>query len=98
LVVAQVPGLRRAKAKQTVKRTVEALMAAIDGYRSRAATAGRIVERVGAGCFGFWLVRLLARRGVETYVMKTGSANNDCPLSPMHEGALSRGGDAAAFS
>ena len=71
VVAAQVPGLPRAKAKQTVKPTVEALMAAIDGYRSRAAAAGRIVERViatyEAGWPGFWLARWLARRGVETY-------------------------------
>src|SRR5215831_8654030 len=72
VVAAQVPGLPHAKAKRTVKPTVEALMAAIDGYRSRAAAAGRIVERMiatyEAGWSGFWLVRWLARRGVETHV------------------------------
>ena len=81
VVAAQVPGLPYAKAKQTVKPTVEALMAAIDGYRSRAATAGRIVERViaayEAGWSGFWLVRWLARRGVETYVIQPSSVPVD---------------------
>ena len=46
VVAAQVPGLPHAKAKRTVKPTVEALIAAIDGYRSRTAAAGRIVESV----------------------------------------------------
>ena len=81
VVAAQVPGLPRAKAKQTVKPTVEALMAAIDGYRSRAAAAGRIVERViatyEAGWSGFWLARWLARRGVETYVIQPSSVPVD---------------------
>src|SRR5215469_612035 len=81
VVAAQVPGLPRAKAKQTIKPTVEALMAAIDGYRSRAAAAGCIVERVivtyEAGWSGFWLVRWLARLGVETYVIQPSSVPVD---------------------
>ena len=81
VVAAQVPGLPHAKAKRTVKPTVEALMAAIDGYRSRAAAAGRIVERViatyEAGWSGFWLARWLARRGIETYVIQPSSVPVD---------------------
>src|SRR5215813_6359196 len=81
VVAAQVPGLPHAKAKRTVKPTVEALIAAIDGYRSRATAAGRIVERViatyEAGWSGFWLARWLARRGVETYVIQPSSVPVD---------------------
>jgi len=40
VVAAQVPGLPHAKAQRTVKPTVEPLIAAIDGYRFRAAAAG----------------------------------------------------------
>lgn len=81
VVAAQVPGLPHAKAKRTVKPTVEALIAAIDGYRSRAAAAGRIVERViatyEAGWSGFWLARWLARHGIETYVIQPSSVPVD---------------------
>ena len=81
VVAAQVPGLPHAKAKRTVKPTVEALIAAIDGYRSRAAAAGRIVERViaiyEAGWSGFWLARWLVRRGIETYVIQPSSVPVD---------------------
>jgi transposase len=41
VVAAQVPGLPRVKAKQTIEPTAEALLAAIDGYRHRARAAGR---------------------------------------------------------
>ena len=81
VVAAQVPGLPHAKAKRTVEPTAEALMVAIDSYRSRAAAAGRIVERViaiyEAGWSGFWLARWLARRGVETYVIQPSSVPVD---------------------
>jgi len=73
-LAAQVPGLPHAKAKRTIEPTAEALMAAIDGYRFRANAAGCFVERViatyEAGWSGLWLVRCLARRGVETHVIQ----------------------------
>ena len=81
VVAAQVPGLPHAKAKRTIEPTAEALMVAIDSYRSRAAAAGRVVERViavyEAGWSGFWLVRWLARHGVETYVIQPSSVPVD---------------------
>lgn len=81
VLAAQVPGLPHAKAKQTIEPTAEALMAAIDGYRSRANAAGCFVERViatyEAGWSGFWLVRWLARRGVETHVIQPSSVPVD---------------------
>ncbi len=46
VLVAQVPGLARVKAKQTIEPTAEALLAAIGGYRRRARGA---VERVVGG-------------------------------------------------
>src|SRR3954468_6322658 len=45
---AQVPGLLRVKAKQTIEPKAEALLAAIDGYRDRSRAVGRTVERVVA--------------------------------------------------
>src|SRR5215510_10490612 len=46
VLAAQVPGLPHTKAKRTVDPEAEALMAAIAGYRSRAAAMGRSIERV----------------------------------------------------
>src|SRR5262245_55393827 len=46
VLAAQVPGLPHTKAKRTVDPEAEALMAAIAGYRSRAAAMGRRIERV----------------------------------------------------
>ena len=46
VLAAQVPGLPRTKAKRTVDPDAEALLAAIAGYRTRAAAAGRSIERV----------------------------------------------------
>ena len=67
VLAAQVPGLLRTKAKQTIEPTAEALMVAIDGYRAHAAAAGHVVERVvtgyEAGWSGFWLAHLPWRRG-----------------------------------
>src|SRR5271156_5682694 len=40
VLAAQVPGLPRTKAKRTINPEVEALLAAITGYRARAAAAG----------------------------------------------------------
>ena len=81
VLAAQVPGLPRVKAKQSIEPTAEALLAAIDGYRDRARAAGRTVERVvaiyEASWSGFWLARWLARRGVETHVVQPSSVPVD---------------------
>ena len=72
VLAAHIPGLPGVKAKRSIKPTPEALMAAIDGYRVRAEKAGRNVNRViavyEAGWSGFWLVRWLAKYGIETQV------------------------------
>jgi transposase len=77
VLAAQVPGLARVKAKQTIEPTFEALLAALQGYRERANSAGRHVERViatyEAGWSGFWLARLLATHGVEVQVVQPSS-------------------------
>lgn len=77
VLAAQVAGLARVKAKQTIEPTAEALLVAIQGYRERATAAGRHVERViatyEAGWSGFWLARWLAAHGVETYVVQPSS-------------------------
>src|SRR5262249_23205516 len=71
VLAAQVPGLPHTKAKRTVDPKAEALMAAIAGYRSRAAAMGRSIGRViavyEAGWSGFWLARWLKRHNVEVY-------------------------------
>jgi transposase len=81
VLAAQVPGLPHTKAKRTIEPTPEALIAAIDGYRSRAASAGRTVERMiatyEAGWSGFWLARWLAVRGVEVHVVQPSSVPVD---------------------
>jgi hypothetical protein len=46
--------LARVKAKQTIEPTFEALLVALQGYRERANSAGRHVERVIATYEGFW--------------------------------------------
>src|SRR5260370_4882965 len=77
VLAAQVPGLPKTKARQTIAPTAEALMAAIDGYRRRAAAVGHAFERViaiyEAGWSGFWLARSLAARGVEAHVVQPSS-------------------------
>src|SRR6476660_5089245 len=69
VLAAQIPGLPGVKAKRSIDPTPEALMAAIENYRARAEKAGRNVDRViavyEAGWSGFWLVRWLAKHGVE---------------------------------
>src|SRR6188508_3420405 len=71
VLAAQVPGLPHTKASRTVD-PAEALLAAIAGYRARAAAAGRSIERMiavyEAGWSGFWLARWLVRHGVEVHV------------------------------
>ena len=46
VLAAQVPGLPRTKAQRTIEPNKNALLAAIDGYRARAAAVGYAVERV----------------------------------------------------
>src|SRR6266851_4651973 len=81
VLAAQVPGLPRVKAKQTIEPRTEALLAAIDGYRDRSRAAGRTTERVvaiyEAGWSGFWLARWLAQHGVETHVVQASSVPVD---------------------
>ena len=82
VLAAQVPGLPRVKAKQSIEPTAEALLAAIDGYRERARAAGRSVERVvatyEASWSGFWLARWLLRRGVgDAHVVQPSSVPVD---------------------
>ena len=66
---------------QRAGRSAEALLAAITGYRTRAAATGRSIERViavyEAGCSGFWLARWLMRHGVEVYVIQPSSVPVD---------------------
>ena len=70
VLAAQIPGLPGVKAKRSTEPAPEALMAAIENYRTRAVKAGRNVERVvaiyEAGWSGFWLARWLAQYGIET--------------------------------
>jgi transposase len=81
VLAAQVPGLPHTKAKRSIDPKAEALMAAIAGYRARAATTGRSIERViavyEAGWSGFWLARWLMRHGVEVYVIQPSSVPVD---------------------
>ena len=81
VLAAQIPGLPGVKAKRSIEPTPEALMAAIASYRARAETAGRNVDRVvtvyEAGWSGFWLVRWLAKYGVETHVIQPSSVPVD---------------------
>jgi transposase len=77
VLAAQVPGLPKTKAKQSIPPEADALMAAIDGYRQRAAVAGQSIERVitiyEAGWSGFWLARWLIARGVDAHVVQPSS-------------------------
>ena len=61
VLAAQVPGLPHTKAKRTIDPEAGALLAAIAGYRARAAATGHSIERViavyEAGWSGFWLAR-----------------------------------------
>lgn len=81
VLAAQVPGLANVKNKRTIEPTVEALMAAIDGYRARAAKTGRKVQRIiatyEAGWSGFWLARWLMRQAIETHVIQPSSVPVD---------------------
>jgi transposase len=81
VLATQIPGLPGVKAKRSIEPTPEALMAAIGSYRVRAGKAGRYVDRViavyEAGWSGFWLVRWLAKYGIETHVIQPSSVPVD---------------------
>src|SRR6476619_1833389 len=78
---AQGPGLPQTKAQRTIEPNKNALSAAIDGYRARAAAVGYTVDRVittyEAGWSGFWLARWLMRHGVEVDVFQPASVPVD---------------------
>jgi transposase len=77
VLAAQAPGLPKTKARQVIAPTTDALVAALDGYRRRAAAVGRTFERVitiyEAGWSGFWLARWLVAHGVEAHVVQPSS-------------------------
>ena len=81
VLAAQVPGLLHTKSKRTINPEADALLAAIAGYRARAAATGRRIERViamyEAGWSGFWLARWLMRHGVEVHVIQPSSVPVD---------------------
>jgi len=81
VLAAQVPGLPRTKAQRTIEPNKTALLAAIDGYRARAAALGYSVERVittyEAGWSGFWLARWLVAQGIEVHVVQPSSVPVD---------------------
>ena len=76
VVGSQVPGVAR-RSKHGIKARWEELVALLDRLRRRAEAAGKRVDRVvlayEAGRDGFWLARLLARRGIEVHVMQPSS-------------------------
>jgi transposase len=81
VLAAQVPGLPQTKAQRTIEPNKNALLAAIDGYRARAAAVGYAVDRVittyEAGWSGFWLARWLVAQGVEVHVVQPSSVPVD---------------------
>jgi transposase len=81
VLAAHVPGLVGSKPRRTLAPSPEALLEAVEGYRSRAARAGRNVDHVvlvyEAGYSGFWLARWLARHSVETFVIQPSSVPVD---------------------
>src|ERR1700733_4504068 len=81
VLAAQVPGLPRTKAQRTIEPNKNALLAAIDGYRARAAAVGYTVDRVitgyEAGWSGFWLARWLVAQSVEVHVVQPSSVPVD---------------------
>ncbi len=67
-MVGGVPGVARRSKHSIMTRWVD-LVALLDRLRRRAEAAGKRVDRVvlayEAGRDGFWLARLLAKRGIE---------------------------------
>jgi len=81
VLAAQVPGLPQTKAKRTIEPDKDALLAAIEGYRTRAAAAGynvtRVIATYEAGWSGFWLARWLIAQDVEVHVVQPSSVPVD---------------------
>jgi transposase len=81
VVAAHVPGLQGSKPRRTLSPTAEALLEAVETYRTRAVRVGRTVDRVvlvyEAGYSGFWLARWLARHGVDAFVIQPSSVPVD---------------------
>ena len=81
VLAAQAPGLPQTKAQRTIEPNKNALLAAIDGYRARAAavgsTADRVITTYEAGWSGFWLARWLVAQGVEVHVVQPSSVPVD---------------------
>src|ERR671933_2011376 len=81
IVAAQVPGLRQKGVKQQLAPQADALMAAVEAYKRRAAAAGMAVDRVivayESGGGGFWLARWPQPHGVAVYVMQPSSVPVD---------------------
>src|SRR5499427_4640550 len=81
VLAAQVPGLPQTKAQRTIEPNKKALLAAIDGYRARAAAVGYVADRVivtyEAGWSGFWLARWLVAQGIEVHVVQPSSVPVD---------------------
>ena len=74
---AVVPGVSRRPKRRFEARAVEALLAAIEGWKAEALRAGRPISRVAltyeAGRDGFWLARHLIGLGIEVHVLQPSS-------------------------
>ena len=74
---AVVPGVNRRPKRHLDVRAVEALLAAIEGWKAEALRAGRTIARVAltyeAGRDGFWLARHLIGLGIEVHVLQPSS-------------------------
>src|ERR1700751_1921857 len=81
VLAAKVPGLSQTKAKRTIEPDKNDGVGAIEGYRLRAAAAGRSVRRVitsyESGWCGFWLARSLMAHGIEVHVVQPSSVPVD---------------------
>src|SRR4051812_50050671 len=78
VVAAQVPGLRQKSAKQQLAPRADALMAAVEGYKRRAAAAGMVVDRVivtyESGGGGVLRARALPPPGARVAVLQPAKA------------------------
>src|SRR3712207_8854458 len=77
VVAAQVPSLRQKGVKQQLAPCADALMAAVEGYKRRAAAAGMAEDRVivayESGGSGVWVARWLPPPGGGGHVMQPSS-------------------------
>src|ERR1700676_295634 len=76
LVAGVVPGLKRQPLKKQAA-DPDRLLALLERWRAEAIKGGRAIDRIAvafeAGRDGFWLVRWLRARGIETYVIHASS-------------------------